>query len=163
MTKITMESIRARCIEDGDCLIWKGKVSQSGQPIMWSMTGRRKVWSLVCGPVPDGKLIGVSCGCKLCLNPGHLALLSRADVTRVSHGRPDVKALRATANARTARAKFAKINMDIARKIRASTKSGPELSTEFGCSASLVSLVRLNKAWVETASPWAGLGARSST
>ena len=80
MTKITLEYLMTKTREDGDCMVWTGKVSEAGHPILFNTTGRRKVWSLVHGDIPAGMLVGVDCGCKRCLNPEHLVLMSRSDV-----------------------------------------------------------------------------------
>lgn len=156
----TLPELHARCTECGDCLLWQGAHNGTGQPRHAGGSVRRAVWALARGPVPANRLVTVTCGQIACLNPAHLALTTRGAVTRIVHNRPDVRMRRSAACARTNQATMGKINMAIARQIRASTQTGVDLARHYGVSTSLVSLVRQGKTWVErTASPWRGLGA----
>lgn len=156
----TLKQIHAKCLECGDCMIWQGATNGSGQPKFHSKTARRATWEAAKGPVPDGKLVTTTCGHAKCLAVGHLALTTRAEVSKASNARPHVKALRSASTAKTVRAKLGKIDMETARLIRASDKPGIELAAEYGVSPSHISHVRCNISWKEASSPFAGLGAR---
>lgn len=152
--------IHANCMECGDCLLWQGKTSQAGHPSLYDGTGRRKVWEAAHGPIPKGKLVTVDCGQLLCLNPEHLKLTTRSEVSTLSNARPDVRAKRIASNARTNQARLGKITMAIARQIRADERPGIEWAAEIGCSPALVSHVRCGRAWKEARNPFAGLMTR---
>ena len=157
MSNMQLEKIHARCTECGDCLLWQGKTSQAGHPALYGTTGRRSVWETAFGPIPAGNMVTVTCGQILCLNPDHLKLTNKAEVSRINNARLDVKAKRSASSARTNQRNLGKITMDIAREIRASNKLGKDWAAEIGCSATLISHVRCNRTWKETNNPFAGL------
>ena len=161
MTTYTLESIKARCLECGECHLWQGSTNGSGQPKLQHTSTRRAVWSLSSGKnVPAGRLVTVSCGQVACVNPDHLALTSKAEVSRKTNARWDVKLRRSASSARANREKLGKITMVIARQIRASEVTGKQLAIDLNVSESLVSLVRRNKSWIEhTGNVWVGLSA----
>lgn len=156
---MNLEFIHSRCKEDGGCQIWQGSTNGSGHPKMHDRTCRRVVWELVKGPLPKGKLVTTSCDDVRCLNPEHLKLTTKSEVSKASNARHSTKLKRAAASARTNRAKLGKITMDTARMIRASDRLGIDLAKELNVSPSLISHVRRGASWVEHSSPWAGLGA----
>lgn len=166
---MTLERIKSRCLECGACWQWTGSTSGTCPKIAWwgehgreHRVVRRIVWELAKGPIPEGMLVTVNCGNSLCLNPAHLELTTRAEVTRKNSAKAAVQLRRRASSARTAQAKFGKITMDIAREIRLSDKTGRQLARELEVSPSLVSKVRLNKSWIEPQNPFSfGLGART--
>lgn len=154
---MTLSEIKARCSEDGDCLIWTGATNAGGHPKFSRASGRRVVWELVHGTLQPADLITVTCGCSLCLNPQHLKKTTKSEVSRVTNARPDIKAKRIASNQRSAREKGTKITMETARMIRASDKTGLALAAELQVSPSLITSVRKNKTWREHGNPFAGL------
>jgi hypothetical protein len=161
MTAHTLENLKARCLECGDCHLWQGSTNGAGHPKLQHTSTRRVVWSLSSGQkVPAGRLVTVTCGKVTCVNPDHLALTSKADVSKKTNARWDVKLRRSASSARANREKLGKITMVIARQIRASEVTGKQLAIDLNVSESLVSMVRRNKSWVEhTGNVWAGLSA----
>ncbi len=111
----TLERIKLQCIECGDCHLWNGSKNGRGQPQMRGKTMRRTVWELAKGEIPTGKLVTVTCKQVTCLNPDHLALTTKSEVSRITNARPDVRLRKSAACARTNRAALGKINMEIAR------------------------------------------------
>lgn len=155
-----LKRIHLNCRACGDCLLWQGKTSQAGHPQLYDGSGRRKVWELTYGPIPEGMLVSVDCGQLLCLTPEHLKLTTRSEVSTQSNARPAVKAKRAASSARTNRRKLGKITMAIARQIRTDSRTAIVWAAELNCSAGLVSHVRCQRSWVEMQNPFAGLMAR---
>lgn len=155
----SIEKIHARCIEDGDCLIWQGSTNGAGHCKIANGSGRRIVWQHAKGLLKPGQLLTVTCGQPKCLNPEHLAITSKAEVARINGANPATRAKRVASLERYKRANSAVINMEIARKIRIDPRMGIELAVEFGVSKSLVSRVRTHKAWRER-SVFSSLGAR---
>lgn len=150
-------AIHAKCTEEGDCLLWTGRTNGCGHPKLSRQPARRVVWEAVNGPIPAGKMVTTSCRDVACLAPGHLVLTTKSEVSLINNACTTTRLKRSASAARTARAKFGKITMDIARQIRTTDKTGRDWAKELGVSVSLVSLVRQNKSWVEHSSPWAGL------
>lgn len=149
--------IHLNCKACGDCLLWQGKTTQWGHPTLYDGAARRKVWELTHGPIPEGKLMAVDCGQILCLNPDHLTLTTQSAVAVISNARPDRKAKRSASTARTQQARIGKITMDIARQMRADTRTAIVWAAELNCSTGLVSHVRCQRSWVEMQNPFAGL------
>lgn len=160
-----VEAIRARCTEDGGCWLWTGATNSKGHPKIFTrrgdskttVPGRRVVYEAVHGEVPAGGLMTVTCECVGCLNPDHIAVTNKSEVSRKSNARESVRTLRRASSARALRAIAGKITMEIAQEIRASEKTGRELAKELGCSPSLVSHVRQYRSWVDLSNPFAGL------
>ena len=117
---------------------------------------RRVAWESVHGPVPRGYEITGNCEKPMCVNPEHSVKIT------IAARRKKMSALRDASSSSAATAKIrakAKLSMEKAREIRASEESCTALASRFGVSHQVVSMVRLNRAWVEV-SPFSGLGAR---
>lgn len=150
--------------EDGDCLIWDGFASTRQHPVM-RLAGkivqvRRAVWAELHGSIPDGRIVRVTCGSPLCINPKHMMLTTHRDLA-LSLG-PAVMGgpVRSAAVARVKRKQCGKLNDDAVRDIRSSNDTAVFMAAKYGVCASVVSQVRLGKAWRDYTSPFAGLGAR---
>ncbi len=70
----TLESLHARCVEEGDCLLWQGGCDGHGRPQCRhggkTCYVRRVMRELVDGkPVPTGRVVPASCGNRLCVSP----------------------------------------------------------------------------------------------
>lgn len=145
--------------EDGDCLIWTGRLSYSnGHPKHGSLVVRRVVWQAENGPLKPKQLVTVTCGNPKCL--AHLALTTKSEVGKKSNADPRVRAIKRMKAIENSRKK-AKLDMDKARAIRLSDDNNHVEAAKWGVSHGLVSKIRMNKAWQETApNPFAGLGAR---
>ena len=70
-------------IEAGDCWEWKGARSTHGYGIL-SIENRqhyahRTIWETLVGPIGDGLEIDHLCRNRLCVNPDHLELVTRAE------------------------------------------------------------------------------------
>ena len=154
----TVEDLLARTREDGDCLIWTGRLNHSsGHPKWKNFTVRRLLWALQHGPLKPSELITSTCGNPRCLE--HLAITSRAEIARKTNADPRVKAIKRAKSSAVARKK-AKLSMEKAREIRSSELTGKALAVVYGVSEDLISKVRHYKAWPEPTSPFSGLGAR---
>lgn len=164
--KITLQMIRDRCDEIGDCWIWKNAVSQEGYPIMRVRPGGcilvRRVAIALSGRTPAARQ-PVTCTCddRRCCNPKHLELATIASVaqTAAANGAFSSLARRAKIAAHKRASSGAKLTMDDARAIRASDETGPVLAAQYGVNKSLIGAIRRGTAWQEYSSPFAGLGA----
>jgi hypothetical protein len=148
--------------EDGDCLMWAGRLSKScGHPKYGGMVMRREVWQMKNGrELKPGELVTVTCGRPACLE--HLALTNKAEIARKTNADPRVKAIKRLKSAAASRASAKKLDMDKAKAIRESTDDNHAEAEKWGVTHGMVSKIRLGHAWAESikASPFAGLGGR---
>jgi hypothetical protein len=161
---IDLAYIRSKCVEDGDCLLWRRTQDDRGRP-KWTTRGddgrsktiqpRRVVWTLAKGSIPEGLLVTVTCGNKLCLNCEHMELITKGEVIRRTAKNPATKARRRLAGLAT-RDFHSKLDMDKARYIRHTDKTLAEVASELGIGESTASAIRRGKRWKES-NPFAGL------
>lgn len=73
-----------------DCWTWLGKTNGDGVPVKQfngeTLVARRWLWAQLFGPIPDGMVVGLSCGNKACMNPFHFRMGSQADAVRAGSG-----------------------------------------------------------------------------
>lgn len=162
---VTMDWVNERCEEDGDCLIWKLRVSGTNQPVYcfrvdgkhYGRHVRRLVWTASGGrELRPKEVVTPSCGNSKCLNPEHLGVSTKAKILRKSMDRPDVRAAYSATGAKRMRPE-AKLTMEKAAQIRASDKKPKELAEEFGVCTAMVSKIRRGVAWRDLSNPFAGL------
>jgi hypothetical protein len=158
----TVESLRARCVEEGDCWIWKGCTDSHGRPQArhngMVQYVRRLLRELTDGkPVPSNKMVPCLCGQSLCVSPACSLVTdsqgkARLASQRGAFNRPD-KLLRMVA---TMRAK-SPITDALVGQIR--TAEGPcsRIAAETGVSLSHVKAIRRGAARKDYSSPFAGL------
>lgn len=153
-----LSRVSGRCLACGDCLLWQGATNHKGHPKLAHKSARRVVWEETAGrKLSPSELVTVACGNSLCLRFGHLKITTKSEVARITNASEAVKLKRSAASARTNQAKFGKLDMDKARYIRQSGKTGVELAAELSVSKDLVSKVRLHRAWKEYSNPFGGL------
>lgn len=160
--KSLYDQIKKKCQEDGDCFVWQGN-TYNGVPKQSNYSARRIVWEVKKGPIPKGQIMTTTCGNSKCLNVDHLAVVGRSEVSKKSAANPATKARRVISTTKSRRANC-KITLEQAMEIRRSTETIFVLADKYGIHKSMVSRIRVGKAWLETprmASPFAGLlGAR---
>lgn len=99
MSRLTLERIKARCIEDGDCLLWTGKTHQNtGSPAgtewidgkdRYVAIRRRAYEEYNRVKLKPGEEIVCSCGNAVCLDKAHLEKVTRAERNRRTHATMD--------------------------------------------------------------------------
>ena len=147
--------IRCQCTEDGDCLLWNGKLNKAQAPIAGGSM-RRKYWQATVGPIPEGQIPHPTCGRPTCL--AHLELFTLSQIMRTTIARPDIAARWKVAG----RGRGKKIDMETARAIRESDLTQRAKARAFNVTQGLVSRIENNLVWTENAfDPFAGLGARA--
>lgn len=161
---MTLDDIKVRCEEVGECWEWQGAYSPSGTPVMYARaertTVRRVVWRIVKGAPLDPELMaGVKCDNPRCVRPEHIKPKTKAQVLSgmASNGN---QALRAAKIAAAQRKRSTKLDEAKVAHIRTSDATNVALAAELGVHHSLISAIRKGRAWRNFGSPFAGLGAR---
>ena len=110
---------------EGDCLIWRGVVTESGAPVVYYKGKRaylrRLIWREMNDAEPPAKMVASStCGTRGCCNPAHVAMVTRS-VTQnqaIAAGRrPGGEAW--SAKMALVRQSRSKITWEMVRRIRA--------------------------------------------
>lgn len=153
-----IEQIRQNCTECADCWLWQGGCNNNGHPKYRNKSLRRSVYIAAKGEVKGGRVISTTCGETRCVNPDHLVAKTKGSVISKVYATTDLRLRRAIASTRVARAK-AKLSLEAAREIRASTETIYQAAERYGVHPSMVSHIRLGRAWKD-ANVWGGLGAR---
>lgn len=156
---MTLEEIKARCDEVGDCWIWKQGCTGRGMPQMryqgQTMHPRRAVMHMARGEFP--KLAVGKCGNTMCCSPA-----CAVDSTPSARGKYAEKAgyrsraADAKKSAITRRAKSAWSDAVIA-EVRSSPLNAKEIAQQTGMSWSYVKSIRAGTARRDYSNPFAGL------
>jgi hypothetical protein len=164
-TEPTLDSLKARTIEEGDCWLWQGYIANNTPQVVSYASGskrmvsvRRLLRELETGRVqPDGHYSN-TCGNPLCVNPDHTIwrgqdahMRAMAKKRRVS----DVTANKLR-NYRVNTGQ-AKLSESKAQEIRLSEEPGPVLAERYGVSRSWINRVKRGEVWRVLSSPFAGL------
>jgi hypothetical protein len=161
----TLESLMARTVEDGDCLLWQGYITNKtpqvgaypdGKKTMVSV--RKLMRELQTGkPQPKGSY-GNTCGKYACVNPDHTIWKSEAVHMKAMAKKRRVTNVTASKlrqyRVETGQAKLCESE---AQEIRLSSESGPVLAKRFGVSKSWVNKIKRGEVWRVLSSPWQGL------
>ena len=162
----TIESLKARTIEVGECWEWQG-YSAHGTPQVFNRVdgSKRRMYSvrrllreLIEGQAqPDG-FYSVSCGNVECVNPDHTIFRTEKQHFKAMGkkvGDSPVRALKLSQYHRTNGK--AKLCESKAQEIRLSNESGPVLAERYGVNRSLISRVRRGEIWKCLTNPFRGL------
>lgn len=153
------DRILPQCIEDGDCLLWTGRVNKVGAPIARGNV-RRAMWEATKGSIPKGKTPHPVCGRKTCLE--HLELKTISQIAILATNRPDVRARRSLAAKEQARRRPQKLTAVSVQELRMAPGTQRERAAAFGVAQSLVSRIDNGLVWRDTSfNPFAGIGARA--
>jgi hypothetical protein len=152
----TIETVRQRCDEVGECWIWKhscksgripqatieGKTGQSVRPFVYDvLLGKQR---------PAASTVGCSCTEKLCLNPEHLVWKSRSQVVASTYrsGARSRAAMTLQRRANAIAQGIAKIDLQKATEIRARrAEKSSDLAAEYGIDTSTVRAIWRNRIW----------------
>lgn len=130
-------------LNENGCWIWRrNKIKGYGQ-VRWKglyCSVHRLYWLLSGRTIPEGLDMCHGHGCsRACYNPAHLSTGTRAENM--------ADKIRDGTDARGAKSANAKLTAEQVLAIRASEKSGKELSEEYGVSRTLISRIILRKCW----------------
>lgn len=181
----TLDSLRARCVEEGACLIWQGHYNTQSVPMVYAQhpaagvgrTGKnvsvRWLTALLAGDdkaraelepgAPKGQW-RTTCGVHGCVEPTHIRRMeTRAHlsaIARQAHKDTVAESLRCERIARTQRARFGKVDMPTMRAAVASARPAAHIARELGVSKSSVARWRRRAAARVTTGMWGQLIAR---
>lgn len=159
LTRAERDAYLARCVQDGDCLIWHGSVNTGGYAQVklggaHYLLRRLIVESRARRVIGPGKRVQSLCGRPACCEPAHLAISTSSDINRASFA--SGRRSHAVCVAAGRRARLAgggvKLTMEDARAIRADTVSTrAELARRYNVRPNYITSIRSGRAWAETA------------
>jgi hypothetical protein len=147
----------------GDCMEWTGSFVHKVLPA-FTLNGKKlyvkRYLAELDGKNVKGRVVTSDCKNKLCVNPAHLVVLTRAQLVNrtAASGAWSTAAVRAKV-AHGIRAK-SKLSQDAAREIRMSDEPIKVLAARHGITGSYVGMIRAGYCRKDYGSPFAGLGAR---
>ena len=155
--------IYARCIEEGECMLWRQGANDNGVPYAQhngkTQNVRRLAWALQHGmPVRDGYRVFPICGNSACLSAEHLRAKTPSELAAHSVSLGRYVSPLADARKRAARQAQSKLTMADARSIRTDSRPVREIAKHYGMSYQQMVLIRQGKSWNEpAANPFSGL------
>ena len=164
MTGLTLDQIHAQCVEEGDCQLWTGRLTNSGHPIHCAggqkLLVRRLVYALQHGQLPAGtrQVVADTCQNTTCCNGHHLVVLSRSALVASSYRNRNMVAEYGKRQAALVNSGRAKLNLQVAREIRSDERTHAQVATALGVSASLVAKIRQQQIWREPAGAFSDMG-----
>lgn len=158
----TVESLLARTVEEGDCLLWQGYVTSKTPQVDLNgkMVSVRKLLTQLQGKeVRSGTYFSNSCGNYLCVCPEHTVQRSRKQHS-VAMGKAAnsgannvIRLSKITAKKRAT----GKLDMATARQIREQAGTYRDIARQYGVSHALVGFIKRGRYWKDQANPFAGL------
>ena len=159
----TVESLKARTVEEGECWLWQGYVANNTPQV--NADGRmvpvRRLMLQLAGIAlrPGVVFCGCKCGNALCIRPEHV--VQRDKMAHLSamgkaagQGAAYAERIAKLTQARRARSK---LTIEIAREIRQAEGSCREIGERFGVDKTIVARIIRGEAWKDAANPFGGL------
>lgn len=151
--------VLARCIEEGDCLVWQGAMNNGTSPVLSFgnrvYAVRRVMWVGMGKKLDPKRHICSGCGNPACVTPEHAIQKTRG----IKRGTKKTVAVRH--NMAEARRRKARLNWDDVAEIRASDAPVREIARQKSISPDHVRRIQSGQYWnANLNSPFAGLGAR---
>lgn len=159
-TKHTIESLKAKTIEEGDCWNWTGYLGNKVPAVSHDgkMTSVRRLFrDLLDKPVRDGSFIYPNCGNGICVNPEHGTVLTKRQFAERMGKRAGGSFSRKIKIQAYKQRTVGKLTWEKADDIRMSTEPSRQVAAKYGVNKSLICKIRAGKAWVRYNSPFAGL------
>jgi hypothetical protein len=160
-----MEKIRARCEENGDCLLWPGAITTRGPVVTLEQRQiqlRRVVWEDDHQkPFPPDRVASIDCGHINCLAAEHIIARTRAQLVARTN-RLHASAGR-SAKIANGKRRGSKLTDEAAEDIRTSALLPQELADKHSITKAYVYMIRAGRFRRNYSSPFAGLllGARA--
>lgn len=148
----TLNIVRGRCVEEGQCWIWSSGCTRHGYPVACingrtSVSVRSHIFKKILGRnVPDGHVISTLCNNKRCVSPRCLVAKTRGDVLatayeRMARTKPSTEFMRGR--------RPVKLSLEKAREIRMSNERSSVLAAKYGVHIETIRGVRRGIRWAE--------------
>lgn len=157
-TQHTIESLKARCIEEGDCLLWQGHMTKMDTPGVYLkrdlasnrgrlVSTRALMHELATGQeIKPGYYYRPTCGNPRCINPEHTGVMSQKQhmvhMAKLLNSYPATSAIRAKKIGLARR----KLTDEQIQLIMTDPRSGKDLAPILGISPSTVCNYRNGRA-----------------
>jgi hypothetical protein len=160
----TLESLKARVIEEGECWLWQGYIQNNTPQISHYIDGKKTMVSvrklmreLETGRQQPKGHYSNTCGECSCVNPDHTIWRSdHMHMRSMGRGRSSVTKAAKLREYRVSTGQV-KLSESKAQEIRLSDDSGPVLAERYGVSRGLINRIKRGRAWRVLSSPFAGL------
>ncbi|MEN9887222.1 MAG: hypothetical protein RL758_1800 [Pseudomonadota bacterium] len=162
----TLETIHARCVEEGDCWIWLSTKCKQAPVLrherkVWPV--RRYVAEVLQGKRARGLFAHTCCGNLDCVAPDHIRLFTRRQLQlvtaeRTQYGKSPVRSakLRRAAQARQGR------TPEQVEAIRQAEGSMRQVARDFGVCFDVVRRIRHGDTYRQANNPWSGLASQGT-
>lgn len=146
---MSLDTILARTVEEGDCLLWQGRIS-NGSPVLYLdgayRTVRRLVWEAANGPIKPG--LHPSCRCRepACVRLEHIRLLTIKQIAQLAAREGRFSSLTRRASLAAAARKRSRLTPEQVARIRAAD-SAASIARELGIAKSTASKIRRGESW----------------
>lgn len=159
----TLEAIREKCIEEGDCWLWQGAMDKGtprakvGGKMVYV---RRLVLELKGKKIHTGMRATTTCGDERCVNPDHVvastpSAINAAVARRTGFARKAARRAKISA----AKRKNSHVTPEMVAEIRSSDGTGRAIAARLGLHASTVNDIRAHRTWVDYSNPFFQLAA----
>ena len=164
---VTLDTIRDRCDEVGDCWIWKGAYSHKAPAINIggrSTSVRRFVAQALLGRQTKNRYVTNCCGDLLCVAPDHLRVVTRSQLNAMTAERTGYgKSLTRSVKLAEASRRRARLSPELVQMIRQSDLSSAQLPKQLSVAKSTINDVRRGDTWRDYHNnPWNQLLRRSA-
>ncbi len=146
---MSLDTILARTVEEGDCLLWQGRIS-NGSPVAYLdgayRTVRRVVWEAAKGPIKPG--LHPSCRCRepACVRLEHIRLLTIQQIAQLAAREGKFSSLHRRAKVAAAARKRSRLTPEQVERIRLAD-SATAIARELGIAKSTASKIRRGESW----------------
>lgn len=161
----TVEAIREKCVEEGDCWLWQGAMSHGTRPVARldgtrKLVGVRRLMLELCGIEPGRNKVFPTCGNQACLNHEHLKPMTHAAMLkRVAAQTGYAQSVTRNAKIAAGKRKHSPITPELVEEIRSSPESGRAVARRMGLCQSTVQAIRAHDSWRDYANPFFQLAA----
>jgi len=157
----TVEGLRARCIEEGDCLLWQGYFAV-GTPMVSDnrkMTSVRKLFTqIITGEAKRGGFFVAGCGNRSCVEPTHTVWRTQRNHAMAMNKKINGSASAKLINSARISATKRRVSLEAIRDMQNSSERTVVLAERYGLSKAMVNMYRSGKAGATLATnPFAGL------
>jgi len=168
MSRLDLARIKAKCEEDGDCLIWNGRVHTNGAPSATEWVDgedryvgvRRRAYEEYHGVTLAPTDLISTCGHPACLAKKHLERITASERNRRRHANADVAArLRLSKSAAKVQQQLkGKLTPEQVAAIRNSEEGPYRIAKKLGVNGRVASRIKRGLSYREyAANPFSGL------